>query len=441
MEVVREGPLKITRAVVDAAWRRRAPGRRLVVADAGCRGLALVVNPTGMAWRFDFKPRGLNPATGKRFPTNSLTIGSPETHSPDEARDEANRAKGQNKAGTDPAAARRAEIDTAAEKRTRTLARLVEDYAADLPKRRKLRGNGKLSPAHARAELAHLRAAVSAMRVADKAVADIGKRDLQALLRATADMPGAARHRFGATSRFFDWALDEGHLPLNPCALIGKARRPRAVASRQDHLAPRQLAALWTAAGAVEGFGPSHRDFVRCLLALPCRRGEAGGMRWEHVDLNAAVWTQPGRLTKNGDAHRLHLHPMALSLLRARHEATGKPNSGLVFAVGGKPITSHGWVKRKLDAASGVSGWRFHDLRRSFATLLGEMGVAETVVDAILNHRQAATRGGVLGVYQRAQRWPEQAKAMEAWGAILAAAIEGREQDARVVRLPRPVTS
>ena len=57
-------------------------------------------------------------------------------------------------------------------------------------------------------------------------------------------------------------------------------------------------------------------------------------------------------------------------------------------------------------------------------------------MDAVLNHRQAATRGGVLGVYQRAQRWPEQVKAMEAWGAILAAAIEGREPDARVVRLP-----
>ena len=51
--------------------------------------------------------------------------------------------------------------------------------------------------------------------------------------------------------------------------------------------------------------------------------------------------------------------------------------------------------------------------------------MAESVVDAVLNHRQTATRGGVLGVYQRAQRWPEQAKAMEAWGAILAAALDG----------------
>jgi integrase len=82
-------------------------------------------------------------------------------------------------------------------------------------------------------------------------------------------------------------------------------------------------------------------------------------------------------------------------------------------------------------------GWRWHDFRRSFATALGEAGVAEPVVDAVLNHRQAATRGGVLGVYQRATRWPEQKAAMEAWGGMLAAAIEGRESAAKVVALRR----
>jgi hypothetical protein len=53
----------------------------------------------------------------------------------------------------------------------------------------------------------------------------------------------------------------------------------------------------------------------------------------------------------------------------------------------------------------------------------------------VLNHRQSTTRGGVLGVYQRASRWPEQVKAMELWGRLLDAAIEGRAADANVVPL------
>jgi len=70
-------------------------------------------------------------------------------------------------------------------------------------------------------------------------------------------------------------------------------------------------------------------------------------------------------------------------------------------------------MKRMLTEATGVTGWPWHDLRRSFATALGEAAMAEAVVGAVLNHRQAATRGGVLGVYQRASRWPEQVRVME----------------------------
>ena len=116
MKVLREGPVRITKATVDAAWRRRKPGEWLVIGDAGCRGLALVVNPTGMAWRFDYKPRGTDLRTGKRFSTRSITIGSPETHSPDAARDAASRLKGEAKAGADPAAAKRTAIAAAAER-------------------------------------------------------------------------------------------------------------------------------------------------------------------------------------------------------------------------------------------------------------------------------------------------------------------------------------
>jgi hypothetical protein len=90
-------------------------------------------------------------------------------------------------------------------------------------------------------------------------------------------------------------------------------------------------------------------------------------------------------------------------------------------------------LKLALSEKAGVAGWAWHDMRRSFATALGEAGVSEVVADAVLNHRQSATRGGVLGVYQRASRWPEQVTAIGLWGRLLADAIEGRIADANVV--------
>ena len=74
-------------------------------------------------------------------------------------------------------------------------------------------------------------------------------------------------------------------------------------------------------------------------------------------------------------------------------------------------------IKQSLADAAELTGWTWHDFRRSFATALGEASIPEAVADAVLNHRQSATRGGVLGVYQRASRWPEQVRAMEHVGA------------------------
>ena len=432
MKVLREAVPKITKATIEAAWRRRAEKQRLMLGDASCPGLALVVHPTGMTWRFDYKPRGVDAGTGKRFATRSITIGNPETHSPDDARDAARTMKGQAKAGTDPAEAKRARLAAAAAKRARTIGRLVEDYENALPLRPKLRGNGTVTERHARYEIMHLKAAVLEMNASSKPVADIGTTEIRVMLNVSADRPATARHRFGALSRFFDWCQDEGHIAVNPCNLLAKARRPRSVAPRQQYLPAADLARLWHAAGKAKALQPVHRDLIRFLIAIPCRRNEAAEMDWSHVDLNTGVWIQPEKMTKNGDLHRLHLNRLALNILRNRHREANAPSAGLVFPAprSGKVIDTFSDMKAALVAEARITGWRLHDSRRSFATVLGESGVAEPVADAVLNHRQAATRSGVLGAYQRASRWPEQKAAMERWGDILASAIEGSGQGA-----------
>ncbi len=250
-------------------------------------------------------------------------------------------------------------------------------------------------------------------------------------LLSSAEGVTTARKRFGSLSRFLDWCQELGHTQVNPCALIGRARRPKAPQARAHYLTPESLARLWRAAEQLPE--PVWRDLARFLIAVPCRRGEVARLEWAHLDLVAAEWRQPGKMTKNRDPHRLHLHPLALEILRARRAAGG--GEGLVFPapVSRRPVDTFSDIKAALSKAAGLDGWTWHDLRRSFATALGEAGIPEVVADAVLNHRQSATRGGVLGVYQRASRWPEQERAMELWARQLAAAIEGRAAEANVV--------
>ena len=182
MRVISEGPTKITKSTIEAAWRRRTPKNRLIVRDKDCRGLALIVNPTGMTWSYAFRPRGTNSLTGRRWPNRTVTLGNPATHSPEDARVEANRFKGQVAAGVDPPAEKKKRAETERRKQGTTLGRLADDYAVALPRRPKIRGAGNPSPAYVAEEVSQLALALAMMGVEKMPVRNLTADDVRRLL-------------------------------------------------------------------------------------------------------------------------------------------------------------------------------------------------------------------------------------------------------------------
>ena len=90
----------------------------------------------------------------------------------------------------------------------------------------------------------------------------------------------------------------------------------------------------------------------------------------------------------------------------------------------GKPVNTFSDIKRAIDEASRIPDFVWHDFRRSFVTALAEAGVPETVADAILNHRQSATRSGVRAAYNHAALTTQKVAIMSAWGELVAHAVE-----------------
>ena len=82
-------------------------------------------------------------------------------------------------------------------------------------------------------------------------------------------------------------------------------------------------------------------------------------------------------------------------------------------------------IKKRLDAAVKTAPWRLHDLRRTCATGMAEIGVAPHVVEACLNHVSGA-KSGVAGVYNRAQYAAEKRAALERWAAHVEGMVAGR---------------
>ena len=85
-------------------------------------------------------------------------------------------------------------------------------------------------------------------------------------------------------------------------------------------------------------------------------------------------------------------------------------------------MTAWSHFNRCVRAASGIDSFILHDLRRTFSTLMAEnTEVPETIIDSLLNHKQSATRGGVIRHYQQAKHLGTRHGVMKEWGKLLEA--------------------
>ncbi len=121
--------------------------------------------------------------------------------------------------------------------------------------------------------------------------------------------------------------------------------------------------------------------------------------------------------------HLIPLSPPALELLGSAPRIGEK----YVFTLDGiKPVSSS-WARAKarLDTASGVAGWRIHDLRRTVATGMQRLGVGLQMVEALLGHT-GGSRAGIVAVYQRHDFAAEKRAAVEQWGKHVSGLVGGR---------------
>jgi integrase len=96
-----------------------------------------------------------------------------------------------------------------------------------------------------------------------------------------------------------------------------------------------------------------------------------------------------------------------------------------------------GWSKAKaaLDEACGVTDWTLHDLRRTAATRMADLGVAPHVVEVIVNHI-SGHKAGVAGIYNRATYVAEKRAALNLW-ANHVSVIVAQANGANITKLRR----
>jgi integrase len=315
-----------------------------------------------------------------------VTIGRHGTWTPDRARREAKRLLGLVAAGRDPQAEKIEARDRAAD----TLGRVAGDYLQAARKKqtprtfveteRHLLVNWK--PLHP-VSIFHLRRRQVAHRLAEIEV----KRGAVTAARARA-----------ALNAMFNWAIRQGYeVQGNPVAGTNRPNEPK---SRDRVLTDAELAAIWRA--CQDDYG----RIVRLLILTGQRRDEVGGMRWSEID--GDLWTIPGSRTKNHRDQPVPLTAPALAII-------GEPVHGRDHLFGrGSGFSGWSQSKARLDARLGLAPWRLHDIRRTVATGMAELGVLPHVIETVLNH-VSGHKGSIAGVYNRAKYEAPVREALDRW--------------------------
>jgi integrase len=143
--------------------------------------------------------------------------------------------------------------------------------------------------------------------------------------------------------------------------------------------------------------------FAQFLLLTGCRRTEAGGMQWKEIVGND--WTLPAARNKTKVDLVRPLSKAAMAALPSRGH-----DDEYVFGTPDRPLRSFSRLKKCVDAASGVTNWHLHDLRRTARTLMSRARVLKDHGEQVLGH----VLKGVHGTYDRHDYYAEKAHALEA---------------------------
>jgi integrase len=186
---------------------------------------------------------------------------------------------------------------------------------------------------------------------------------------------------------------------------LGNIEQPVTVNRRRRVLSRDELSRLLPI--LIAGDCP-HAAIYGFLLLTLARREEAAVARWRDIDFERGIWLIPE--TKSGEPHQVPLSRQALALLRRLGPAD--PDALVFVTASGSPLGNWDRETKRIHAASGTGDWHRHDLRRTGATMLGELGELPHVIEAALNH--SAVAGSLIAaLYNRARYRPQVAAALQ----------------------------
>lgn len=236
--------------------------------------------------------------------------------------------------------------------------------------------------------------------------------------------PVMANHLFSTLRQFFGFAIAREWIDRNPLDGITRDKIGGREQIRDRYLSQEEIVELKDALPHANLL-PTTELSIWIMLATCCRVGEISKARWQDINFELNLWTIPTENSKNSRAHNVYLSDFTRSVFKKLYAITGHnewciPSRTGIGHIGSKVLSKQIRDRTREKALSNrtsatgsllLSGgaWTPHDLRRTGATLMGELGVMSEVIEKCLNHVE---QNKLIRTYQRHELKEEQ---KEAW--------------------------
>lgn len=255
-------------------------------------------------------------------------------------------------------------------------------------------------------------------------MADITRRDIITVLDKLQQrgIQTQANRTYEVIRRLFNFSVERGVLEMHPATHIKmKSLPPRDRVLTRDEL----RAVIQALNGRSLWIGT--RFALEVILRTAQRPGEVRQMEVQELQLDKRLWTIPSEKTKNGDAPQTV--PLPSQVADIIKTAQAFSSGSWIFRAPRKegcPVSREAVSNAMKDTVAGLDMPRAtaHDLRRTAATYISELGFNRMVVDKILNHKDGST----TGIYDRYNYLKEKREALEAWNHELDLILAGKDQ-------------
>jgi len=237
-----------------------------------------------------------------------------------------------------------------------------------------------------------------------------------------------ARNILKLMRQMFRFAVDRDIIEFDPTASLSVTKTTTKPTERDrilNELEIRALARQLPDAGLLK----STECAIWIALSTLCRIGELSKAKFSEIDFELKTWKIPEANSKNGKAHTIYLSDFALEQFKLlkliaksetwifpnRDDSTHVCEKSISIQIRGRQTTTILSNRSKDSQALVMTGgkWTPHDLRRTGATLMGNLLIQPDVIEKCLNHTE---ENKVKRIYQRQELKAEQAEAWRVLG-------------------------